>query len=155
MGKNHFILSPGKWIGTGKMLLTHSEEEIPFELIWNVSVLDQESGLIECVQELVLDKGKDHLTNAFIFSEPEERQFEVEMDNDALGQVEGRGFLDHEFLGWEFRNTGGRVEGFESYTLQREGGYVLKAEFGSHAEIKTTLVGNLHRVDTELDENAH
>jgi hypothetical protein len=148
MDSSHFILSPGRWIGKGVMHLTHTEEDIPFELIWTVAILDLESGLIECVQELILEDAKDHLTNEFIFTEPEEDKFEVEMDNDALGQVEGTGFIDREFLGWEFRNTGGGVEGFESYTRLTGGDYSLKAEFGSSTDIKTTLVGNLYREDT-------
>ncbi|MBM3208216.1 MAG: hypothetical protein FJZ57_06415, partial [Chlamydiae bacterium] len=87
--ENHaFILKPHQWLGEGKIVLNMVEEELAFFTRWNVSQKDN-SGLIECVQEIQVKGLSDVMLNQFLFTNFTNNSFDIELENQALGKIVG------------------------------------------------------------------
>ena len=100
---NHlFIFSEGIWLGEGKIYLNMLEEELVFFTRWKVERKTLEN-YIECTQEIQVKGLSDTMTNRFILSEFSQASFSILMENHAVGKVSGKGMVNADRLGWEFR----------------------------------------------------
>lgn len=140
MTQHAFIVTPGKWVGEGKISFSASAEHIRFYTRWLVGEADQ--GNITCGQEVEMVGNEPNMMNQFVFSNVTATSFTVQLENDILGQVKGKGVIDAKAIAWEFHG-GGELEGFEVYTLQDNGDYMLHAEYASPDQFRTIIDGRI------------
>ncbi|MCE5316187.1 MAG: hypothetical protein LLG04_02335 [Parachlamydia sp.] len=135
-----FILSPGKWVGEGKISFSASAEHLHFYTRWLIGEAD--TGSITCSQEVEMPGNETKMFNHFVFSNVTAASFAVELENDILGKVQGKGIIDAKTLAWEFHGGEG-LEGFEVYELQDNGDYMLHAEYASPDQFRTVIDGRI------------
>src|SRR5690349_12331024 len=97
-----FLIEPGLWLGEGKIQLNMVAEELNFVTRWNTQTKDGE-GKIESAQEIQIKGLSDVMQNAFILSAFHGEEFEIELENEALGKVKGKGLISEKMIAWEFR----------------------------------------------------
>jgi hypothetical protein len=141
MKVHSFMLLPGKWIGEGKICLNMVEEELIFFTRWTIS--PEDSGCIECKQEIEVKGLSDLMINYFRITNINSNTFILSMENHAVGKVEGKGVISESRLGWEFRDEELGFEGFESYEKQDDDSYLMQAEFSTNDQLRTTIKGKI------------
>lgn len=142
MEKHVFILEPGKWLGEGIIEMDSIDENLSYFTRWNVSEKDGE-GKIFCTQEVQIKGLSDIMYNEFVFSEFTPTSFVVELDNETLGKVKGKGIISEETFGWEFKNPGGDLEGFELYERMGNNDYSMRAEYATDDDYRTQIKGKI------------
>lgn len=145
MAAHHFIFSPGQWIGEGRITFSASPEHMRFYTKW---IIDEKlEKCIRCEQEVEIEGGVENVHNYFQFSEILTNDFIVELKNDLLGSVKGKGIIDDQTLAWEFRGHA-NFEGFEVYELQENGDYMVHAEYASPDLFRTIIDGRIWKKST-------
>ncbi len=137
-----FILTPAKWLGEGKIQLNMVEEELAFYTRWNISQRD-DTGKIECVQEIQVKGLSDIMLNEFAFFDLAPGKFSVDLENPALGKVTGSGLITDNVIAWEFRANDLGFEGFEFYEKQPDGTYLMRAEYATADQFRTLIKGKV------------
>jgi hypothetical protein len=140
---NHpFILQPSAWIGEGKIILNMMDESLSFFTRWNVSHPDA-SGRIECLQEVQIKGLSEVMLNQFLFYDLFHNNFTVDLENQALGRVQGKGVVNEKVIAWEFRVADLGFDGFEFYERQPDGSYLMRAEYSSSDQFRTIIQGKV------------
>lgn len=142
MGKHGFIFDAGKWLGEGKITLNMMDEELPFYTKWRVPTSD-DIGRIECVQEIQIAGVADLMLNEFAFYDRSKDAFNIELENQSLGKVVGKGMIKDHLIGWEFRLNNLGFEGFEFYEKEGEDSYLMHAEYSTTDEFRTVIHGRI------------
>ena len=128
MKKDHpFLFLPATWLGEGKIELNLVDEVLVFFTRWKIREID-DSGRIEAVQEIEIKGLSDIMHNEFVFSKITDKDFVVEIENEAIGKVKGKGILTPETISWEFRDADQDLEGFEFCERQEDNGYNFRAD---------------------------
>lgn len=140
MTQHHFILFPGKWVGEGNITFSASPDQLHFYTRWMIG--DVNSGAITCTQEVEMPGNEPNMLNNFLFSELSANAFQVQLENDILGKVQGKGIIDTKTIAWEFHG-GPSLEGFEVYELQDNGDYKMHAEYSSPDQFRTIIDGRI------------
>jgi len=140
--KHFFILEPKPWIGEGVITLNMVEEKLNFFTKWNVTETDF-AGKIQSVQELQISGISENMRNELIFFDFTENKFLVEMENLNIGKVVGKGVFDDKMLAWEFRENDLNFEGYETYHLQKDGTYLVHAEYVTSDQFRTQIDGKI------------
>lgn len=148
MDLHHFILSLGYWYGEGKIQLNMIEEELLFQTAWNVLEKDS-SGKIHCIQEIQIDGLSENMKNELTFFGIESETFSVEMTNHNIEKVQGTGVIDKGMIAWEFRDNDLNFEGFEVYTLEKDGGYNMHAEYVTADQFRTKIIGRIWKKSSQ------
>lgn len=140
--KHPFILKPGAWLGEGKITLSTVEEELPFYTRWNVSPGDK--GRIESKQEIEISGVPDLMQNQFAFFDLSDKAFAIELENQSLGKVVGKGLINDCLIGWEFRLDHLGFEGFEFYEKSElPDTYLMHAEYATNDDFRTVIHGKI------------
>jgi hypothetical protein len=134
---HEFILSPGVWIGEGKITFSASPEYIKFYTKWEIK---QEGSILNCIQIVEMQGIDEHVINFLQFSDVTPHSFLVQLENEMMGKVTGTGVIDTTTLAWEFRGQSD-FEGFEIYERQENGDYMLHAEYASPDQFRTIVDG--------------
>ena len=142
MEKHQFILKPTTWLGEGKIQLNMVEEELGYYTKWNVSQKDN-SGKIECIQEIQVKGLSDIMHNQFLFFDMSPGTFSIELDNPALGKIIGKGLITDKVIAWEFRSPQIGFEGFEMYEKQADDVYFMHAEYATTDQLRTVIRGKV------------
>lgn len=142
MSPHPFLLTPGTWLGEGKIQLSMVEEELPFSMRWNVSQKDA-MGSIECAQEVEVQGVNELMHNQFRFFDITPSSFSVELENEALGKVGGKGVIDDKLIAWEIRAASLGFEGFEVYEKQSNGSYAIRGEYATDDQFRTTIMAHV------------
>ena len=145
MHTHHFIFFPGQWVGEGRITFTASPEHLRFYTKWTIE--ETKKGIINCQQEVEMEGGDENVHNDFLFSEVMADSFAVELSNDLLGTVRGKGIIDAKTIAWEFRGHA-NFEGFEVYELQENGDYMIHAEYASPDLFRTIIDGRIWKKST-------
>ena len=141
---NHlFLFQPGCWIGEGKIQLNAADDKMQFYTRWKTLFVDPDFQEFDATQEVQIVGHPDIMFNQFTFTQFDQKKFDVLLENQTWGQVQGVGQVDDKFIGWEFRHTGLGFEGYEYYELQEDGSYKMKAEYVSKDELRTTIEGKI------------
>lgn len=140
--KHPFILTPAKWLGEGKIQLNMVDEELSFYTRWNINQKD-ETGKIECVQEIQVKGLSDIMLNQFSFFDLVPGKFTVELENPALGKITGNGLITDQVIAWEFRANDLGFEGFEFYEKQPDNTYLVRAEYATADQFRTLIKGKV------------
>jgi hypothetical protein len=140
MVEHEFIFKPGIWVGEGRVTFSASPEKVRFYTKWEIKNKKDKS--IVCNQQVEMEGGESNVFNTFIFSEIQSNSFNVELSNELLGNVKGKGVIDAKTIAWEFRGHP-EFEGFEVYELQDNGDLMLHAEYSSIDQIRTIIDGRI------------
>jgi hypothetical protein len=141
VSQNHpFFLVPGSWIGEGRILLSSSPEILRFFTKWVVTPIGRE--LIPAKQLVELHGIHENIVNQFTFAIKDNNKFEVLLENDTVGIIQGNGMFDDHTVSWEFRGQL-NFEGFEIYRLEENGDYMVHAEYISTDSHRTTIDGRI------------
>ncbi|MBN2479989.1 MAG: hypothetical protein JXA94_07155 [Parachlamydiales bacterium] len=141
--KHLFILQPKPWVGEGIITLNMVEEQLNFLTKWQVNEADF-AGKIQSVQELQISGISENMRNELTFYDFTEGKFSVEMENLNIGRVVGKGVYDDKLIAWEFRENDLNFEGFETYHLQKDGSYIMHAEYVTSDQFRTQIEGKLY-----------
>ncbi len=140
--KHPFILKPGSWFGEGKITLSMMDEELPFYTRWKVP--EGEKGRIESMQEIQISGLSDVMQNQFIFYDITRKNFSIELENQSLGKVVGKGMINDKLIGWEFRLEHLGFEGFEFYEKgEASDTYLMHAEYATNDDFRTVIHGKI------------
>ena len=142
MSTHSFIFTPSLWLGEGKITLSMVEEELNFFTRWNVSHKDP-YGIIECTQEIQIKGLSDMMLNQFIFSHVSPGSFVIELENQAMGKVQGEGVISDKVIAWEFRMSDIGFEGIEIYEKQEDNTYSMHAEYATNDQFRTLIQGKV------------
>lgn len=151
---NHgFILSPGTWSGEGKINLNMIEEELMFNTNWTVQPQDF-AGKVLCTQEIQIQGLSENMRNELTFYDFQTKQFAVDMENQNVGRIVGTGVLDEKMIAWEFRNSETNFEGYETYTLQPDGSYLMRGEYVTADQFRTQIEARIWQKSKEVSPPA-
>lgn len=142
MKEHPFLLEPKQWLGEGKINLSMVEEELDFMTRWSLGERDCQ-GLISAEQEVQIKGMNDTVYNQFIITEITGLTFNIELKNASLGIIVGKGFIKEDLIAWEFRNNDLEFEGFEFYEKQKDGTYLMRSEYVSSDQYRTTIRGKI------------
>lgn len=140
MSNHDFMFKPGLWVGEGKVTFSVSPERLRFYTKWNVS--NGENNRMLCHQQVEMEGGESNVYNDFTISNVQLTSFSIELSNELLGIVKGKGLIDAKKIAWEFRGHP-EFEGFEVYELQDNGDYNLHAEYSSIDQLRTIIEGRI------------
>ncbi len=138
-----FLLQPGKWEGEGTVGFSSSNDKMYFITNWEVAALVEDR--IKSRQQVKMEDADEMILNKFSLEVSEDKTFTITLDNDLIGQVEGRGIIDKKTIAWEFIGEGG-VQGFELYERQAGGEYSFHAEYASPDQFRTIIDGRIRPV---------
>ncbi len=150
---NHsFIFSPGTWRGEGKILLNMVEEELIFNTHWAVQDKDF-AGKVCCAQEIQIQGLSENMRNELSFYDFQSKTFTVDMENQNVGKIVGTGVYDDKMIAWEFRNNDMDFEGYETYSVQEDGSYLMKGEYVTQDQFRTRIEARIWPRSTEAPES--
>jgi hypothetical protein len=142
MTQHQFLLTPGAWLGQGKIQLNMVAEELAFFTRWNVGQTGQD-GKIECLQEIQIKGLSDIMHNQFLIYNQASGEFAIDLENQALGHVTGKGLINDKVIAWEFRVEEIGFEGFELYEKQDATNYLMRAEYATSDQFRTLIQGRV------------
>ena len=137
-----FIFTPGTFNGQGKVTFSSSPDVIRFFTQWEVQ--ERDSTVIRAVQRVEMQGAPETLVNTFQFSAITSDSFDIELTNELLGAVHGKGVFNPTQFGWEFRGHP-TFEGFEVYHVDDKNDYHVHAEYASPDQYRTIINGRLWR----------
>lgn len=142
MTQHQFLLQPSAWLGQGKIQLNMVADELAFFTRWNIHPVDGD-GRIECLQEIQVKGLSDVMHNEFLIYNLAGGEFTIELENQALGKVMGKGLINDKIIAWEFRLPEIGFEGFEFYEKQDERNYLMRAEYATSDQFRTLIQGKV------------
>ena len=142
MTHHQFLLTPSCWLGQGKIQLNMVSEELDFFTRWNADGVDSE-GRIECTQEIEVKGLSDVMLNEFLIYNHTNGEFVIDLENQALGRITGKGLINDKVIAWEFRVEEIGFEGFELYEKQDEQNYLMRAEYATDDQFRTLIQGRV------------
>ncbi len=145
MAIHEFIFTPGQWLGEGHVTFSSSPERLRFFTKWIIT--KAENGVIDCQQRVELEGREEDVFNHLIFSNLQPNGFNVELTNDEVGTIKGKGIIREATIAWEFLDTP-ESEGFEVYELQSNGDYTLHAEYLSSEHFRNIIDGRIWKKST-------
>ncbi|MCK4934971.1 MAG: hypothetical protein KAR79_05230 [Simkaniaceae bacterium] len=146
--KHAFIFKPGVWLGEGKIKLSMVQEKLSFHTKWKIMPQD-DTGYIECLQEIHISGISDVMINQFILYDILQKDFCIELENQTMGKVVGKGLLNPQRIAWEFRLGHLGFEGFECYELQEDETYLMHAEYATNDDFRTEIHGKIWKKTEE------
>lgn len=148
MFKHTFVFSPGTWNGEGKIVLNMVEEELIFNTNWAVQNRDF-TGKVTCAQEIQIQGLSENMRNELTFYDFQIKTFSVDMENQNVGRIVGTGVFDENLIAWEFKNNDMNFEGYETYSLQPDGSYLMKGEYVTSDQFRTQIEARIWPQSTE------
>lgn len=153
MFKHTFIFSPGSWSGEGKIVLNMVEEELIFNTNWAVQNRDF-AGKVTCAQDIQIQGLSENMRNELTFYDFQTKTFSVDMENQNVGRIVGTGVFDDNLIAWEFKNNDMNFEGFETYSLQPDGTYLMKGEYVTSDQFRTQIEARIWLQSNEAPPGA-
>ena len=141
--EEHFIFSPGIWIGEGTISLLAVRQLIKFYTRWNIQ--EEQLGILIATQVVETEGVEEHLINQWTFQKNEPLHFSVTLESASVGKITGTGRYEPRIISWEFigNESDESVKGFERYDYQESGFYFLQAKYGAAAPYCTIIDGRL------------
>lgn len=137
-----FLLEPGAWLGQGKIQLNMVAEELTFFTRWNIGLSDPK-GRIECLQEIQVKGLSDIMHNQFAMYNFTSGEFAIDLENQALGKIIGKGLVNDKVIAWEFRIEEMGFDGFEFYEKIDDKNYLMRAEYATSDQFRTLIEGKI------------
>ncbi len=141
MSDHPFIFRSGIWEGGGKICFSMAEDELDFVMRW--TILPAEDSKIYFNQQINIPELGQSMKNNFSLFEIRQKNFSIELQNQMVGKVCGKGVVDTNIIAWEFREPSQAFDGFEIYQLQGNLGYKMRAEFSAGEGLRTYVNGTI------------
>jgi hypothetical protein len=109
---------------------------------WTVPKIDP-YGCLECQQEIEISGISDQMRNEFAITEIQDEGFIIELENQSLGKIFGKGIIKKNMIGWEFKHPEIGFEGFEFYEVKDDGSYFMHAEYATNDDFRTIIEGKI------------
>ena len=142
MMQHEFLLTPSTWIGQGKIKLNMIDEELVFFTRWDVGIADP-SGRIESTQEIQVKGLTEIMHNQFSMYDFTSGAFLIDLENQALGRIIGKGVMSEKVIAWEFRVEEMAFDGFEFYEKIDDKNYLMRAEYATSDQFRTVIEGKV------------
>ncbi len=142
MCQHPFLLTPSDWLGQGQIQLSMVAEELTFVTKWQIGAFDTE-GKMDCQQEIQVKGLSDVMCNQFHIFDMNGGSFQIALENPALGKIMGKGIVNEKVIAWEFRIEEIGFEGFEMYEKQDEEHYIMRAEYATDEQFRTSIQGKV------------
>ena len=142
MMQHEFLLTPSTWIGQGKIKLNMIDEELVFFTRWDVGIADP-SGRIESTQEIQVKGLSDIMHNQFAMYDFTSGAFLIDLENQALGRIIGKGVMSEKVIAWEFRVEEMAFDGYEFYEKIDDKNYLMRAEYATSDQFRTVIEGKV------------
>ncbi len=142
MRHHPFLFTPATWLGQGTIQLNMTSEELTFFTRWTVNNLDTD-GRIGCLQEIQVKGLAEVMHNDFTLYNLTGSEFSIDLENEALGRVSGKGLIDEKMIAWEFRIEDIGFDGFELYEKIDDKNYTMRAEYATNDQFRTLIQGKL------------
>jgi len=140
-----FIFQPGRWIGEGKITLSMCDDVIPYKVSWTIYPI--EHGAVVFHQTVDIKDLGQKMVNHFSVRNIATGSFDIELTNELVRAVQGKGLIDPKLVAWEFRQKDQNFEGFEVYQLQENGQYLMRGEYAADEGMRTHITGVIHPLD--------
>lgn len=114
------LLKTGVWVGEGVLRLSMFEEVFPMKGIFYVAPLSVDSQELSCLAEYRIAGYRDLIINYYNVHTFYRNKFTVAFENLEWGRVEGKGFLEKDYIGIEYGLNHAGFEGFESYQFNED-----------------------------------
>lgn len=141
MSEHAFIFQPGVWEGSGKISFSMADDELDFTMRW--TILPAEENKIYFNQLITIPDLSQTMKNNFCISNITQKAFNIELENQMVGKVYGKGVIDAGIIAWEFREPNQAFDGFELYELQENKHYKMRAEFTGGEGLRTYVRGTI------------
>lgn len=151
MRPHHFLLTPSVWLGEGKINLNMVSEELAFYTKWVINPPD-DAGMIVCTQEIQVKGLSDIMHNQFSIYGLTGGEFHIDLENQALGKITGKGLITDKIIAWEFRVEDIGFEGFEFYEVEDNGNYNMRAEYATQDQFRTVIAGSVWKKGPDAKE---
>lgn len=129
------------------------EEQLPFYTKWKIPLPD-DVGRVECSQEIQISGLSDLMLNEFAFYDITDSSFTIELENQSLGKVVGKGMITPNKIAWEFRLNALGFEGFEFYEKIDDNNYNMHAEYATNDEFRTIIHGRIWRKEENEESSS-
>ncbi len=136
------MLSPGVWLGQGEIEFSASPETLTFFTRWKVREKDGQ-GRIYARQEIEIKGLSERMQSEFVLFNITDQAFEIEIENEALGKVLGKGIILPASISWEFKDAPHALEGFEFYEKIDGQNYRMRADFATEDNFRTAIEGKI------------
>ncbi|HAB99866.1 MAG TPA: hypothetical protein DCE71_08600, partial [Parachlamydiales bacterium] len=107
-------------------------------------------GKVQCSQEIQIQGLSENMRNELTFYDFQSKQFAVDMENQNIGRIAGVGLLDEKMIAWEFRNSETNFEGYETYSLQEDGSYLMRGEYVTSDQFRTQIEARIWPQSSEI-----
>lgn len=143
MTHEHFLFSPGNWIGEGKINFSKTSEFLKFYTRWQIEEnTEAKNNNLKGFQFVEIQGGDDHIQNQYDIFNITPESFEITLENELVSLVKGTGVIDEKKVAWEFRGHP-NFEGYEVYQLQDNGDYLFHAEYVSPDHLRSIIEGRI------------
>ena len=142
MTPHEFLMTPSSWIGQGKIRLNMVSEELVFLTRWDIGATNSQ-GQIECFQEIQIKGLSEVMHNQFTIYDINAGQFVIDLENQALGRIVGKGVINEKVIAWEFRVEEMGFDGFEFYEKLDDKNYFMRAEYATSDQFRTLIEGTI------------
>lgn len=149
MEEHLFLIKPLAWLGEGRIKLNMVDEELTFFTRWNIGPCN-EIGEIECLQEIQVKGMTDIMHNQFIIRNMSANNFSIDLENQAMGKIQGKGIIGEKVIAWEFRIKELGFEGFEFYEKQPDNSYLMRAEYATTDQFRTVINGKVWQPSKDI-----
>lgn len=118
-----------------------AEDELDFTMRWTILPMEDET--IYFNQQISIPDLGQTMKNNFSLSLSGPKAFTIELENQMVGKVRGKGVIDPTIIAWEFREPNQAFDGFEIYELQEGNHYKMRAEFTGGEGLRTYVNGTI------------
>ncbi|MBB64242.1 MAG: hypothetical protein CMO81_04190 [Waddliaceae bacterium] len=144
-----FLLEPGVWQGNGTLLFKGTPEKWPIFIRWEIH--KGAPLLIDALLTIDISSlSTVHHYRYKIIPGEDEKKFQIRLQNEVIGNLEGKGIIDQKYIAWDFHDPKLPYEGLERYLLLENGGYRIASEFCSTDQTRLQITGEIHQ-KTALD----
>ncbi len=133
-------------VGPGYLLLEPEKEKIAFTLKWSLIEESIKAEELEFIEEILCAGHSLPLINHYYFKRLNQRDFSLTMENDEIGRVEGKGFFDKEFVGFEITDRELRLHATQYYHYMGDGQWTMQSKLTINDEDISSLQARLDKV---------
>ncbi len=118
-----------------------ADDRFKYQTKWHIH--SQEEERIYAIQEVKIEGFNESNKNQFVLTSLTPSSFGIELKNNIVGTVPGKGVLDAQVLAWEFHAPEMDFEGYEVYELHPDKSYSVRANYVSGEGLRTFIEGEL------------
>jgi len=123
------------------------DEQLSFFTRWDIPAVSSK-GRIDSLQEIQISGLQDMMQNQFSIYDISDKGFNIELENQTLGKIVGKGLINEKLIGWEFRLGELGFEGFEFYEATGDPNtYLMHAEYATTDDFRTIIHGKIWQAE--------